>query len=74
MNIHWPGTTIVKSQGNAFDWRVKTNSAVTQDKDWKQSATGTRNAVRYGDVTKSTSFTVYSKAKPRHTAQKEKNQ
>lgn len=74
MNIYWPGTKIVKSQGNAFDWRVKTKSAVTQDKDWKQSATGTRNAVRHGDVTKSTSFTVYSKAKPRHTAQKEKTQ
>ena len=62
MNIHWPGTKIVKSHGNAFDWRAKSNSTVTQDKDWKQSATGTLNAVRHGDVTKSTSFTVYSKA------------
>lgn len=62
VDIHWPGTKIVKSQGNAFDWRRGHKSAVTQDKEWKQSATGTRNAVRYGDVTKSTSFIVYSKA------------
>ena len=62
MNIHWPGTKIVKSQGNAFDWRAKSTSTVTQDKEWKQSATATLNAVRHGDVTKSTSFTVYSKA------------
>ena len=74
MNIHWPGTKIVKSRNNAFDWRAKTASAVTQDKEWQQSATGTRNAVRHGDVTKSTSFTVYSKAKPRSTVQKEKTQ
>jgi len=64
MNIYWPGTNIVKSRGNAFDWRSSRDSSVLQDKEWKQSATGTRNAVRYGDVTKSTSFTVYSKARP----------
>lgn len=62
-NTHWPGTNIVKSHGNAFDWRRGHQSSVTQDKEWKQSATGTRNAVRYGDTTKSTSFTVYSKVK-----------
>lgn len=61
-NTYWPGTKIVKSHGNAFDWCRGHKSAVTQDKEWKQSVTGTRNAVRYGDVTKSTSFTVYSKA------------
>ncbi len=63
-DTYWPGTNVVKSKGNAFDWRASRDSVVTQDKDWKQSATGTRNAVRYGDVTKSTSFTVYSKARP----------
>lgn len=62
-NIHWPGTNIVKSRGNAFDWRTKHESVVTQDREWKQSTTGARNAVRYGDTTKSTSFTVYSKVK-----------
>jgi hypothetical protein len=57
MDIYWPDTKIVKSQGNAFDWRAKTD-VITNDKTWKQSTTGTRNA-----TLKKANFTIYSKAR-----------
>jgi hypothetical protein len=57
MNIYWPDTKIVKSQGNAFDWRAKA-TAITEDIKWKQGITGTRNA-----TLKKANFTIYSKAK-----------
>lgn len=57
MNIYWPGTKIVKSQGNAFDWRVKA-PVLTDDRSWKQAIVGARNA----SLNKA-NFTIYSKAR-----------
>lgn len=57
MTTYWPDTNIVKSQGNAFDWRVKT-TVITEDRKWKQGITGTRNA-----TLKKANFTIYSKAR-----------
>lgn len=58
---YWPGTKIVKSQGNAFDWRGRT-SIVTQDKNLK--ATNNAKAQAAGvSVESKKSFTIYSKAR-----------
>jgi hypothetical protein len=57
MNIYWPDTKIVKSQGNAFNWRVKT-TAITEDKGWKQAVVA-KNKV----TLKKSTFTIYSKAR-----------
>jgi hypothetical protein len=57
MEIYWPDTKIVKSRGNAFDWRAKTD-VITNDKTWKQAISGTRSA-----TLKKSAFTIYSKAR-----------
>jgi hypothetical protein len=57
MTTYWPDTKIVKSQGNAFDWRAKV-TVITDDKNWKQGIVGARNA-----SLKKANFTIYSKAK-----------
>ena len=57
MDIYWPDTKIVKSQGNAFDWRAKAD-VITNDKAWKQGVIGARNA-----TLKKANFTIYSKAR-----------
>jgi hypothetical protein len=59
MNIYWPGTNIVKSQGNAFTSWKEAPSLIMRDKEWKLS-----EAARRQVGTKfSRPFTVYSKAR-----------
>jgi len=58
MSVYWPGSNIVKSKNNAFDWKAK-SSVLTDSKEWKQSLAGAYNA-----SLKKSSFTIYSKAKP----------
>jgi hypothetical protein len=55
--IYWPGTKIVKSYGNAFNWREEP-SEVTSTKEFKASVAAKRNT----HMQKSRQFTVYSKA------------
>ena len=54
---YWPGTEIVKSTRNAFNWREEP-SAVTSTKEFKASVAAKRSA----QTQKSRQFTVYSKA------------
>jgi hypothetical protein len=56
---YWPGTEIVKSTRNAFNWRRP--SEVTATKEFKASVAAKRNA----QMQKSRKFTVYSKAVPK---------
>jgi hypothetical protein len=56
---YWPGTEIVKSTRNAFDWRRP--SEVTATKEFKASVAAKRNT----QMQKSRKFTVYSKAVPK---------
>lgn len=56
---YWPGTKIVKSTNNAFNWRRP--SEVTSTKEFKASVAATRNT----HMQKSRKFTVYSKAVPK---------
>ena len=56
---YWPGTEIVKSTHNAFNWRRP--SEVTATKEFKASVAAKRNA----QMQKSRKFTVYSKAVPK---------
>ena len=58
---YWPGTNIIKSQGNAFDWR-KGTSVVTNDKEIKLSNISKIKMAGAGSDPKR-SFTIYSKAK-----------
>ena len=58
MNIYGPGTKIVKSHGNAFDWQQKP-SEVLSSQEWKSSEAARRQSV----MNPGRSFTVYSKAK-----------
>ena len=61
-NIYWPGTKIVKSQGNAFtSWKTGT-SRITNSREWKQSAASTRQMAGSGTDPKK-QFTIYSRAK-----------
>jgi hypothetical protein len=60
MSIYWPGTNIIKSRGNAFNWRQEP-SAVLSSHDWKSSESARRQSV----LNPGRSFTVYSKAKPK---------
>jgi hypothetical protein len=55
---YWPGTEIVKSTRNAFNWRAEP-SEVTSTKEFKASVAAKRNA----HMQKARQFTVYSKAK-----------
>jgi len=57
---YWPGTKIIKSRGNAFDWRQK-SSEVLSSHEWKSS----ESARRQSALNPNRSFTVYSKAKPK---------
>jgi hypothetical protein len=57
---YWPGTEIVKSTRNAFNWRAEP-SEVTSTKEFKASVAAKRNA----QMQKSRKFTVYSKAVPK---------
>ena len=57
---YWPGTKIVKSMHNAFNWRAE-RSEVTATKEFKASVAAKRNT----QMQKSRKFTVYSKAVPK---------
>ena len=59
---YWPGTKIVKSQGNAFtDWKHG-RSKITNSAEWRMSQASSRqNAGAGTDPRKQ--FTVYSKAR-----------
>jgi hypothetical protein len=57
---YWPGTKIVKSMNNAFNWRTEP-SEVTATKEFKASVAAKRNT----QMQKSRKFTVYSKAVPK---------
>ncbi len=61
MSIYWPGTNIIKSQGNAFDWQ-RSASRVTSSKEWKMSQASTLQTAGSG-TDKRKQFTIYSKAK-----------
>jgi hypothetical protein len=58
---YWPGTSIKKSTGNAFDW--KNQISLAQDKDWKDSAQKAKNAIANAGIEKKQSIIIYSKAK-----------
>ena len=60
----WPGTNIVKSRGNAFDWGNYTAKSLTDDPEWKFSAMAKQNSTGNG-LDKRRNFTVYSKAQDR---------
>jgi len=61
-DIYWPGTKIIKSQGNAFDWRHY-GSTIMQDKKFIQSEIAKKNSAGTGADPKK-QFTIYSKARP----------
>ncbi len=61
MNIYWPGTKIVKSQGNAFTSWKEAPSLVTTSRDWKASEASKRQMT----MQTNRPFTIYSKAKPK---------
>lgn len=58
---YWPGTKIIKSQGNAFDWR-NTGSHITQSTEWKQSA-ASKTAMAGKGTDPKRQFTIYSRAR-----------
>lgn len=58
---YWPGTNIKKSNNNAFDW--KNHISIAQDKDWKDSAQKTKNAIANAGIEKKQSIIIYSRAK-----------
>jgi hypothetical protein len=55
---HWPGTKIIKSMNNAFNWRQEP-SVILSSHDWKSAESARRQTV----VKPGRQFTVYSKAK-----------
>ena len=57
---YWPGTKIVKSQGNAFTNWKDSRPSVVNNKSLKQSLVGQKNAAH----SKKNQFTIYSRAKP----------
>ena len=58
---YWPGTNIVKSTNNAFDWR-KERDSIANSKEFKQSYHSTM--VNSGNgAHKNKTFTIYSRAK-----------
>lgn len=59
MNIYWPGTNIVKSQGNAFTSWKSAPSLVTRDREWRVAEA----AKRQMGLQTNRPFTVYSKAR-----------
>lgn len=60
--IYWPGTNIIKSHGNAFDWRSY-SSKITATTEWKQSQISSQRMAGTGSDKKK-QFTIYSKARP----------
>jgi hypothetical protein len=60
-DIYWPGTSIVKSHGNAFDWR-NYGSTILRDKRFQQSETAKKNSAGTGTDTRK-QFTIYSRAR-----------
>ena len=63
MSIYWPGTKIVKSQGNAFTlWKTGEPSRITSSKEWKMSQASTKQMAGSGTDPKK-QFTIYSRAK-----------
>lgn len=58
--IYWPGTKIIKSQGNAFDWRSY-SSKITSTTEWKQSQISSQRMAGTG-TDKKKQFTIYSRA------------
>ena len=62
MSIYWPGTNIVKSQGNAFTyWKYGERSRITNTKEWKCSQASALQMAGTG-TDKKKQFTIYSKA------------
>lgn len=57
----WPGTNIVKSKANAFDWRNNI-SQIASTKEFKLSQNASIQMAGSGSDPKK-QFTVYSKAK-----------
>lgn len=62
IDVYWPGTKIVKSRGNAFDWRNNTGSAILNDKAFMHSEIAKKNSSGTGTDPRK-QFTVYSKAR-----------
>lgn len=60
-SIYWPGTNIIKSQGNAFTAWKGSASLVSRSKEWKQSQLSTQQMSGAG-TDKRRQFTIYSKA------------
>ena len=58
---YWPGTKIIKSQNNAFDWKGQ-GSTVMRDKTIKASNNAKIQMAGAGTDPKR-SFTIYSRAK-----------
>ena len=59
---YWPGTNIVKSQGNAFtSWKYG-GSSITTSKEWRMSQASTQQLAGTGTDPRK-QFTIYSKAK-----------
>jgi len=54
---YWPGTKIVKSMNNAFNWR-REPSVILASHDWKSAESARRQTV----IKPKKQFTVYSKA------------
>lgn len=57
---YWPGTNIVKSKNNAFDWRNQTSRVIDRNLMNSQQATLTNTG---NGTDKSRAFTIYSRAK-----------
>lgn len=56
---YWPGTKIVKSRGNAFDWKNKESSLLTDPHLRAVNAVLLQKAA----LESKKSFTIYSKAR-----------
>jgi hypothetical protein len=61
IRIYWPGTKIVKSRGNAFDWQSEPSSQIANNKSFVASARAKRNSSGNGTDPRK-QFTIYSKA------------
>lgn len=57
---YWPGTKIIKSQGNAFNWQGKGSMVISDPKIRMSGATKKQMAT----TEHKKSFTIYSKARP----------
>ena len=44
MTYYWPGTKIVKSQGNAFTYWKEDRPSLANNRSWRQSVIGQKNA------------------------------